>query len=185
MAEARATGRYCYLSALLRASVLAEGDSAPLGRLHDIGFSSTAAYPSATSIEEMAPDVQRTLITEQDPAKAADILEEMPPYEAADVLRDIHAGDAERIIGRMESEAARDIRELLAHDERTAEGMMTISCVEALPDQTAGSVLETLRPITEEVTEFNIVYVVGENDTFLGTVRLKDVLYELVPQLRE
>ena len=199
---------------------------------------------AAEAIEEMTPDVQRTVITQQDPGKAADILEEMPPYEAADVLRDIHSGDAERIIGRMESEAAQDVRELLAHDECTAGGMMTTSCVEAGVHQTAGAVLDSFRPVTDEVAEFNIVYVVDEarrlagvvslrdllraapdttveslmitrivkvspraglrelgqlfakygiraipvvddEGTFLGAVRLRDVLYELVPQLKE
>lgn len=131
---------------------------------------------AAEAIEEMVPDVQRTVLTEQDPGKAADILEEMPPDEAADVLRDIAEGDAERIIGRMERDAAEDVRELLAHDERTAGGMMSLSCVEARAEQTAADVLEAIRPISDDVTEFNIIYVLDEARRLLGVVGLRDLL---------
>jgi CBS domain-containing protein len=199
---------------------------------------------AAEALEEVAPDVQRTLITQEDPGKAADILDEMEAKEAADVLRDMHQGDAEKIISRMDSESAQDVRLLLGQDERTAGGMMTVSCVEARAGQTAAAVLDSMRPITDEVAEFNIIYVlddarrlvgvialrdllraasqtridelmithiikvapsarlfelgglfakygiraipvVDDGGVFLGTVRLKDVLYELVPQLRE
>jgi magnesium transporter len=144
----------------------------------------------------------------------------------------------------MDSESAQDVRLLLGQDERTAGGMMTVSCVEARAGQTAAAVLDSMRPITDEVAEFNIIYVlddarrlvgvialrdllraasqthidelmithiikvapsarlfelgglfakygiraipvVDDGGVFLGTVRLKDVLYELVPQLRE
>ena len=51
MANARPAGTYYYLSELLGAQVRVEGEGAPLGRLRDIGFQTTAPYPPATCIE--------------------------------------------------------------------------------------------------------------------------------------
>jgi magnesium transporter len=129
----------------------------------------------AGAMEEVTADVQRTLLSHQEPGKAANILEEMPATDAADALRELSGPEAQRIISRMEGEAAQDVRELLAHEAESAGSVMATHCIEARPDQDAASVLASIRPMAEEVGVFNIVYVLDDAGRLVGVVSLREL----------
>lgn len=131
---------------------------------------------AAEALEEADDDVQRAYLVEQDPGKAADLLEEMSSTEAADVLRDLHASDAQRILAEMEKKAAEGIRAILAHEETTAGGIMSTSCVVAPPERRADEVLQELRTVSNEAEVFNQIYVVDEAGRLLGVMSLRELL---------
>ena len=139
-------------------------------------FNALPIETAAGALEEVSPEVQRSLLSQQEPGKAADILEEMPSKEAAGVLRDMAEPDAEKIITRMESDAATEVEGLLAHSVKTAGGLMVTQCIEARPEQTAADVLEQLRPRAHDVEVFNHVYVLDDARHLLGLVTLRELL---------
>lgn len=138
---------------------------------------------AADALEEVDPDVQRTLMAQEEPGKAADILEEMPAQEAAELLRELPDPEAQRIISRMEVEAAEDVREILAHEDESAGSVMSTSCIEAKPDDIAADVLESIRRCAEEVGVFNIIYVLDEGRRLVGVVSLRE-LFAASPDAR-
>ncbi|HPD13376.1 MAG TPA: CBS domain-containing protein [Planctomycetota bacterium] len=138
---------------------------------------------AAGALEEVTPDVQRTMLAQEEPGKAADILEEMPAQEAADLLRELPDPEAQRIISRMDFEAAEDVRELLAHEDESAGSMMSTSCIEAAPDDIVADVLEAIRRRAEEIGVFNIIYVLDEGRRLVGVVSLRE-LFAASPDAR-
>jgi len=137
----------------------------------------------AGAMEEVTADVQRTLLSHEEPGKAANILEEMPATEAADALRELSGPEAQRIISRMEDEAAQDVRELLAHEDESAGSLMATYCLEARPDQDAGSVLDSIRPIAAEGGVFTVAYVLDESKRLIGVLSLRE-LFAASPDAR-
>jgi len=131
---------------------------------------------AADALEEADPDVQRTFMAQEEPGKAADILEEMPAQEAAELLRELPDPEAQRIISRMELEAAEDVREILAHEEESAGSVMSTSCIEVRPDDTAGDVLDFVRARAEEIGVVNIIYLLDEARRLVGVVSLRELL---------
>lgn len=138
-------------------------------------FQTLDVETAAETLEEVAPDVQRLLISQEEPGKAADILEEMPTTEAADVLRDLPEAEAQKIISRMATDSAGDIRTLLAHEEESAGGVMTAACVEARPHQTAAAVIEHIRAAAGELEQINTIYVLDEARRLLGVLSLREL----------
>jgi CBS domain-containing protein len=142
---------------------------------HDL-LRSLPVETAADAFEELEDNVQRALISQEEPWRAADILEEIPASEAATVLRDIHDADAERIISRMESEAAEDVRAVLSHEEETAGGIMAPDCIEARPDERAGALLDRVRLLSDEVEVFYYVHVLDEDRRLIGVLSLRELL---------
>jgi len=139
-------------------------------------FQTLDVETAAETLEEVAPGMQRLLIAQEEPGKAADVLEEMPAKEAAHLLREMTHTDAERIISRMESDEADDVRTLLAHEEKSAGGVMTASCIEARPDEMAASVMARVREMAEESEVFNTIFVLDEARHLVGVVSLRELL---------
>jgi magnesium transporter len=135
---------------------------------------------AAEALEEVEPDVQRTIISQQEPGKAADLLEEMEANEAANVLRDLNVGDAQKIISRMEGEAAADVRTILAHEEESAGGVMTTSCIEATPSERVGDALQRLRASAEEIEILDAAFVLDEKRHLVGVLTLRELLLAAV-----
>ena len=138
-------------------------------------FNSLSVEAAADTLEEVHPEFQRTLVAHGEPSRVADILEEMSPDEAADVLRDL-GPDAQGLINHMEGDAAAEVQTLLAHAEESVGGVMDINCVEARCGQTAGSILERLHSLPDDVKIYNLIYVVDEKRSLKGVVSLRELL---------
>lgn len=135
-------------------------------------FNSLSVEAAADTLEEINPEFQRTLVSQGEPGRVADILEEMPPDEAADVLRDL-GPDAQGLINRMDHESAAEVQTLLAHTEESAGGVLDTNCIEARTTETAGSILERLRALPEDVKIYNLIYVVDEQRILKGVISLR------------
>ncbi len=88
-------------------------------------FQSLDVETAAETLEETDPKIQVTLIENMDVEQASDIIEEMSLSDAADLLADLPRDKAEDILEAMEQDIADDVKELLAHPEETAGGLMT------------------------------------------------------------
>jgi magnesium transporter len=139
-------------------------------------FNGLPVEAAAEALEEVTPEYQRTLVAQGEPDRVADILEEMPSQEAAEVLRDM-GPDAQTIINRMDAESAQTMKTILAHEEKTAGGVMATLCVEAKPEEHAPAVLERMRSLAGDVEVFDYVYVLDGERHLLGVLSLRELIH--------
>jgi magnesium transporter len=76
----------------------------------------------------------------------------------------------------MEQENAEDIKELLAHPEETAGGLMTTAFLSFTPSITAGKAIHAIREGAEDMDLIYYVYVTDEDGRLLGVISLRDLL---------
>jgi magnesium transporter len=96
--------------------------------------------------------------------------------EAADLLGDLPKAKAEGILNEMEQDIADDVKELLAHPEREAGGMMTTSYLSFLPQITVGEAMEVLRREAADVDMVYYIYITDDQEHLLGVITLRDLI---------
>jgi CBS domain-containing protein/sporulation protein YlmC with PRC-barrel domain len=131
---------------------------------------------AAEALEETDPKVQVSLINDLNSEKASDIIEEMSLSEAADLIADLPRAKAEGILNEMEKDIADDVKELLAHPEQEAGGMMTTSYLSFCPLTTVKEALEKFRLEAADVDLVYYVYVTDEDERLLGVISLRDLI---------
>jgi magnesium transporter len=139
-------------------------------------FGSLDVETAAETLEETDPKIQVSLIEGLSTANASDIIEEMSLSEAADLLGDLPKDRAEGILKEMEKDAAEDMKELLAHPEEKAGGLMTTSFLSFGPAVTAGEAMEKIRLEAEDMDLIYYLYVLDAEEHILGVLTLRDLL---------
>jgi len=139
-------------------------------------FQSLDVETAAETLEETDPKIQVSLIKDMEIAEASDIIEEMSLSEAADLLGDLPKDKAEDILMEMERDMAEDMKELLAHPEETAGGLMTTSFLSFPPSITAGEALECIRKVAEDMDFVYYLYVTDDEEHLLGMLSLRELL---------
>lgn len=139
-------------------------------------FRSLDVETAAETLEETDPKIQVSLIQGLDMANASDIIEEMSLSEATDLLGDLPRDKAEGILKAMEKDVAEDVKELLAHPEEKAGGLMTTSFLSFAPERTAGEAMETIRREAEEMDLIYYLYIVDPEDHILGVLSLRELI---------
>lgn len=139
-------------------------------------FQSLDVETAAETLEETDPKIQVSLIETVAADKASDIIEEMSLSEAADLLGDLPRDKAEGILKEMEQDIADDVKELLAHPEEEAGGLMTTAFLSVPPERTASQVLEILRLEAMELDFVYYVYVLDPQERILGMLSLRELL---------
>ncbi len=139
-------------------------------------FRSLDVETAAETLEETDPKIQVSLIEDLDTANASDIIEEMSLSEATDLLGDLSKEKAEGILKEMEKDLAEDVKELLAHPEEKAGGLMTTSFFSFTPEHTAGEAMETIRREAEDMDLIYYLYVVDPQDHILGVLSLRELI---------
>ncbi len=139
-------------------------------------FQSLDVETAAEALEETDPKIQVSLINNLNSEDASDIIEEMSLSEAADLLGDLPRAKAEGILNEMEQDIAEDVKELLAHPEREAGGMMTTSYLSFRPQITVGEAMDVLRKEAEDVDMVYYVYITDDEERLLGVITLRDLI---------
>ena len=139
-------------------------------------FRSLDVETAAETLEETDPKIQVSLIEGLSTANASDIIEEMSLSEAADLLGDLPRDRAEGILQEMEKDTAEDMKELLAHPEENAGGLMTTSFLSFGPSVTAGEAMEKIRREAEDMDLIYYLYVLDAEERILGVLTLRDLL---------
>ena len=139
-------------------------------------FGSLDVETAAETLEETDPKIQVSLIEGLSMESASDIIEEMSLSEAADLLGDLPRERVEGILREMEKEVAEDMKELLAHPEEKAGGLMTTSYLSFDPGVTAGEAMENIRREAEDMDLIYYLYVVDGDERLLGVLSLRDLL---------
>jgi Mg/Co/Ni transporter MgtE len=76
----------------------------------------------------------------------------------------------------MEQDVAEDMKELLAHPEEKAGGLMTTSFPAFGPEMRAGEAMEKIRLEAEDMDLIYYVYVLDGAENILGVLTLRDLL---------
>jgi len=139
-------------------------------------FQSLDVETAAETLEETDPKIQVSLIEDLDASDASDIIEEMSLSEAADLIQDLPRDTAEDILKEMGQESAEEIKELLAHPEETAGGLMTTAFLSLPPSATAGEAIHAIRAGADDMDLIYYVYVTDADDRLVGVVSLRDLL---------
>src|SRR3989339_804299 len=139
-------------------------------------FRSLDAETAAEILEETDPKIQVSLIQDMDTANASDIIEEMSLSEAADLLGDLPKDKAEGILREMEQDVADDVKELLAHPEEMAGGLMTTAFFSFAPERTVREAMETIRREAEDMDLIYYLYVLDSQDHILGVLSLRELI---------
>ncbi len=133
----------------------------------------------ARLLEAMAED-RRSPLFEQlanaDSPRTVELVEEMAPDEAADLVADLPAETQTLLLGQMEKEESRDLRQLMAYPEGTAGSLMTTNFVAVKADDTVSGAIEQIRRDAENMETINHAYAVDPNGVLLGVVSLRDLV---------
>jgi magnesium transporter len=131
---------------------------------------------AADALEQLPVDTQLSILEDLHPDRAADIIENMTPDDAADLLGEVDQDKQQEILERMEPEEARDVRELLAHPEETAGGLMTTEYLSIPPGLTAAQTFEHIRKAAEDAELVYYIYVLDPQEHILGVVSLRELI---------
>lgn len=137
----------------------------------------------ADVMEELGSEDQATILSALGVDRAADVLDAMQPDDAADLVAELPTDQAAVLLEQMEPGEARDVRRLLAYDERAAGGLMTSDPIILPPDASIAQALAMARRADTPPALAAIMFVSRpplETPTgrFLGVVHLQRALRE-------
>lgn len=127
-------------------------------------------------LAELDERLTTQIVEKLDPGKAADILEEMAPDAAADVLADLPKRTFDEVLEEMPGQEAREVRELLEYDPRTAGGMMNPDFAFVGEATTRDEVLVWMREQDLNLDQLDTVVLLDNAAQFAGTVTVSRLL---------
>lgn len=110
------------------------------------------------------------------PEKRSEIVEELDYDDATDIISQLSQKQQDEILEELNEEDASNIRTLLAYPEDSAGGIMNTEFVKVHFNMTKKDALDEIVRQSEEIENFNTIYVVDERNKLLGLVSLKKIL---------
>jgi magnesium transporter len=111
------------------------------------------------------------------PEELAPLLNNMESDDIADILNEQHdALFLEQVTTLLSETKANDVKNLLHYDEDCAGGLMSTELIKVRANWTVGQCMEEIKKQGERVKKVFSVYVVDEQDLFLGRVSLKTII---------
>lgn len=139
-------------------------------------FASLDDEKAADVLEELEPDAQIHVLESMTIEKAADVLEKMPADEVANILDEIDEEKAEKLLSEMESEASEEVRELMEYEDDEIGSLMTTDFISFSKNLTVMETIVELRELKPESDTIYYLYIVDENNRFIATVSLRDII---------
>ncbi|HEV2176218.1 MAG TPA: CBS domain-containing protein [Terriglobia bacterium] len=131
---------------------------------------------AAQVLSEIPTEMQAAILESFHPEKAADIVEEMPPDEAADVLQEMPPEASAEVLADMEKDEAKDVRQLLGFEEKTAGALMTTDFIVVGESATLESAIVALRNFEGPFESVHFIYLVNDVSGLCGAVPLARIL---------
>jgi len=148
-----------------------------LGPEHRVALlESLSKEVAADTMEEMSPSYQASVLSNMETRKAAEILKEMEPDDAADLLADLPDEKGAELLGLIKKEEADELRELLAHPEDSAGGIMTTEFVALPANLTVAKAITKLRKLEPDAETIYYLYVVDKQEHLLGVLSLRKLI---------
>jgi magnesium transporter len=131
---------------------------------------------AAQALSEIPTRMQASLLERIAPEKAADIVEEMPPDEAADVLQELPPETSAELLEDMGKEEAKEVRGLLAFEEKTAGALMTTELIMVGETATVEGAIAALKHFEGPLETIHVIYLVNSACALVGAVPLARIL---------
>lgn len=126
--------------------------------------------------QEMDPELRSIIVKSIGPERSALITDRMPVDEVVDLLKDLPAQVQEELLKRIQSHKAVSAGKLMKYHDNSAGGLLTTDFLKVGPDWTVEKTLEEIREKSPQFRSLHYIYVVDDNDTFLGVVSLRRLL---------
>ncbi len=146
---------------------------------------SEAAYVYEILDEDTAPAVllelddekREELLANFSAKKIAEQIDNMDSDDAADVVAELPEDIQDQVLSHIEDvEQASDIAELINYEEGTAGSLMAKELVSVYSFETVNACINEIRRQTENVDVMYAVYVVDNNERFIGVLSLKKLI---------
>lgn len=109
---------------------------------------------------------------------AEQVIKNIDSDDAADVLGELPERKQEEVISHLKDEAqVSELTDLLAYDEDSAGGLMAKELIKVNVNWTVSTCIREMRRQSEEVDNIYTIYVVDDNDTLLGRLSIKRLLF--------
>lgn len=138
---------------------------------------------SYLSPEEMANVIEHTeegrsseFITEMNPTYAAQVIAKLATDDAVDILNDLDKNMVVSYLTIMPENEAREIKDLLHYEEKTAGSIMTTEFVVVTTDMTVKEAMRHLRKEAPEAETIYYIYVVDQDQCLVGVISLRDLI---------
>ncbi len=139
-------------------------------------FDSLDLHTAADAILEVDESTRRELIQACDEHRLSVLVETMNSDDAADFVSELPPELAAKILKQIEPRESAEVRQLLAHEEDTAGGIMALELVAVDQERTVGEAINEIRKKAEEIETINHVYVVDNSRRLVGMVHLKQLI---------
>lgn len=124
-----------------------------------------------------ADESLRALLVERlTPRQITEVVQELPGDEAVDLLALAEDHVAEQVLQSVDLELAQDLRELAAHPEESAGGVMTVEFVTVPSGARIGDAIKLIKQEGEEALEGRGVYVVDGDQRPVGYLSDRELL---------
>lgn len=115
-------------------------------------------------------------LAEMRPRYAADMLAEMYTDNAVDLLNTLDKKQIAKYLSIMDTDSAREIRELLHYEDDTAGSIMTTEYVSIVANQTVRSAMYVLKNEATAAETIYYIYVVNHENQLVGVISLRDLI---------
>jgi len=110
------------------------------------------------------------------PEKRSEIVEELDYDDATDIISQLGEDEQQEILEDIDQEDATSIRALLKYDEDTAGGLMNSEIIKVNINLSKKEALDEIIRQSEEMEEFNTVYVVDDSGILQGILSIKSII---------
>jgi magnesium transporter len=139
-------------------------------------FSSLSNEHASDTLEEIDPAVQRDIIASLSKDKVVRLINDMTPGQAADILSVLPHAEALGILTLVNPDNAKKIHAILEKQEEKVIHYTTQKILKFSPETTVEYVENDYPRHARDKDVIMYIYVVGEEDTLLGVIDLKELL---------
>ncbi|MCA9688195.1 MAG: magnesium transporter, partial [Myxococcales bacterium] len=116
------------------------------------------------------------IISRLAPEEAADLVEELETDDAVDILGMIDHDQLRQILARVDAEDVEELEELLAYDDRSAGGLMSVDVFRVRKDTTVAEAIRMIQEAEELPEHVFYLYVVDEHGRLIGVTTLRQLV---------
>lgn len=139
-------------------------------------FSELDTTTASETLEEIAPPIQREIVSVLTKEKAVAVINEMTPGQAADILSTLPFSEAKEILEVIAPENARKVKSILEKSEETILNYTTTKCIMLPPEAQVGEVRDQYPRLAKDKDVIMYLYIVDDSDTLRGIVDIKELL---------
>ncbi|HBU48961.1 MAG TPA: magnesium transporter [Myxococcales bacterium] len=121
------------------------------------------------------PMDRQQLLEQTSVREIAELIGELESDDAADVLGDLEEDTVVRVLEVREAsepEEAEELRELLKYPKDSAGGLMQVEVASIRQSASSTEAIQALRSWQDDVENMHFIFVVDDEDRFIGTVRM-------------